>query len=193
MVHKPREYTEPSTHPLETHPEYVQAIGMVALEAVAMELRLANLLARMLGLPSRIGQAIYLTPKSETSRLEILQNAAHARLAVSPSKRDSYLGKQKMRALKDVNDICGRAKSLILKRHRIVHDEWNYSDKEKKVTRRVIDGVPGRERIAVPKTEIDDLVRSMRVLIDDALDLTNSFRNHPPFMASLRNDSTNSG
>lgn len=193
MVHKPREYTEPSTHPLEDHSEYVKAIGMVALEAVAMELRLANLLATMLGLPQRIGQAIYLTPKSETTRIEILRNAAHSRLAVSPSKKNSMLGKQMIKALSDVNKICSRAQDIINQRHRTIHDEWNYSDTEKKVTRRMIDGVPGRARVPVPKTEIDDLIRRMRELIDDALDLTNSFRDHPPFMASLRIDSTNSG
>jgi len=193
MVHKPREYTEPTTHPLEEHPDYVRAIGMVSLEAVAIELRMANLLARMLGLPPRIGQAIYLTPKSETTRIEILRNAAHSRLAVSPSRKKSVLGRQMTKALADVNRICGRAQGLINLRHRMIHDEWNYSDKEKNVTRRQIDGVPGRQRVPTPKKEIDDLIEKMRVLIDDVLVLTTAFRDHPPFMANMRSDLAKSG
>jgi hypothetical protein len=193
MVHKLREQDEPSVHPLEDHPKYVRAIGMVALETNALELRLADLLARMLFLPLRIGQAIYLSPKAEQTRIDILRNAAHARLAVSESKRNTTLGKQKTRALKDVMAIAKRAEALIRERHRIIHDEWNFSDIEKKVTRKLLDGRPGRERVPTRKREIDTLIQKLRVLIDETYELALSFKEHPPFMANLKSDSRNSG
>jgi hypothetical protein len=145
MGGKSREPPSPSTHPLEDHPEYVQAIGMVSLETIALELRLATLLARALSIPVRVGQAIYLTPKAEATRIDVLRNATHAAFHVSPSKRESSLGRQKARALKDINAIAVKADKLIRERHRVIHDEWNYSDTEKKVTRRLIDGRLGRE------------------------------------------------
>ena len=80
---------EPSEHALEGHPEYVKSIGMVSLEAIALELRLALLLARMLSIPLKTAQAIYLTPKAEQTRLDILRNAAHAEFSVTPSKANS--------------------------------------------------------------------------------------------------------
>lgn len=192
MAHKPREESAPSYHPLEDHPEYVKAIGMVALETIALELRLANLLARMLDIPLRIGQAIYLSPKAEQTRLDILRNAARSRLGVSPSKANTALGKQKRKSLSDVLKIVGRAQSLIGERHRVVHDEWNYSEAEKRVTRKMIDGTPGRPRTPASKDDMDALILKMRQLIDDAQELAVSFSKHPPFMADMRNDSTNS-
>ena len=190
MPHRPREQRNPTTHPLEDHPDYVGAIGMVALETIALEIRLANLLAGTLGLPPRIGQAIYLSPKAEQTRLDILKNAAKSRLSVSPRKKDTSLGRQQTAALERVNDIVNRAQALIGERHRVVHDEWNYSETEEKVTRKRVEGKPGNPRVPTPRSEIDTLIRKLRVLIDDAHDLTESFRKHPPFMADLRKDST---
>jgi hypothetical protein len=191
MVHKLRERPAPSTHPLEDHPDYVNAIGMVSLETIALEIRLANLLARMIGVPLRIGQAIYLSPKSEQSRLDILRHTAHSRLAVSPSKKGTMLGRQQTKALDDVISIANRAQALIGDRHRVIHDEWNYSDKEKKITRKRVDGKPGNPRKPTPKTEIESLITKIRSLIDDAYSLANSFRENPPFIYNLKSDPTN--
>jgi len=90
---KTKKAQSPSSHPLEEHPAYVQAIGMVCLEEVALELRLSLLLARLLAIPLRTANAIYLTPKAEQTRLDILRNVAHAHLSVSPSAAKSALGK----------------------------------------------------------------------------------------------------
>lgn len=186
MAHKLRNQVQPSSHPLEDHPKYVRAIGMVSLEAIAMELRLALLFARVMGIPLRTAQAIYLTPKAEQTRFDIFKNAVHAHLAVSPTKKNSVLGKQKTKALKDVLSIISRAEKLIRQRHRVIHDEWNYSDTEKKVTRKLIDGHPGRERTPIKKKDLDILIESMRVIIDDAYDLAKAYSEHPPFMVSLK-------
>tara|TARA_R110000868_G_scaffold2930_2_gene19917 strand:+ start:481 stop:981 length:501 start_codon:yes stop_codon:yes gene_type:complete len=166
---------------------------MVSLETIALEIQLAGVLARMIGIPLRIGQAIYLSPKSEHSRLDILRNAAQSRLAVAPGKEKTELGMQQIKALKQVTKIVRRASDLVNRRHRVVHDEWNFSDREKAVTRKKLDGKPGNPRVAIPLTEVGLLVTDMRKLIDDAHALAESFREHPPFMARLKKDSTKSG
>jgi len=78
-------------------------------------------------------------------------------------------------------------------RHRVIHDEWNYSDTEQKVTRRLINGHHGRTRVPFPITELTALIHRMRVLIDDAYDLAQRFREHPPLMANMRRRRTNAG
>lgn len=184
---------EPSTHPLEEKPRYVRAIGMVSLEAIALELRMGSLMARTVGLPTNIARAIYLTPKSEQARIDIFRNAAKARLHVSPSKRNTALGKKKARALRDVMKIIERAETLIRTRHRVIHDDWNVSDDESKVTRRILDGGMGREHIPASLKELKTLIRDMRVIIDNAYELARSFKDDPPYMANLRKSSTKDG
>jgi hypothetical protein len=179
---------KPSRHTLEDQPDYVQAIGMVSLETIALEMQLANLLARTISVPLRIGQAIYLSPKSEQSRLDILKNVSRSRLGVSENKIRSELGKQMTKALDDVNKVINRAQALISHRHRIIHDEWNYSDSENKVTRKKVDGKPGNSRAPIERIEIDNLIQKIRSLIDDVHDLADSFKQYPPFMANMRND-----
>jgi hypothetical protein len=183
----------PSAHNLEDHPQYVKAIGMVSLETVALELRLAMLMARALHLPLRVAQAIYLTPKSEQTRIEIFKNSAKAAFSVPPSRRNTVLSQQKTAALKDINTIIDRAEKLIRQRHRVIHDEWNYSDKERSVTRKLVDGMPGREKEPIRITQITSLINSIRAVIDDAWTLSESYRLHPPLMINLSKDSTNSG
>jgi hypothetical protein len=185
--------TKASTHPLEDHPKYVEAIGMVALEAIALELRFAMLLGRLLAIPQRIARAIYLTPKSEQARLEILRNAAEARLASSPSKRDSPLGRQMSAALKRVIGLQKRALKLIGKRHGVIHDEWNYSPMKGEITRKAVDGKLTPKITKADLKELERLIDQMRDLIDDAYDLAEEFRKDPPFMVDLSIDTTKSG
>jgi hypothetical protein len=143
MTSKPAKYV-PSQTDLVDHPEYVKAIGLISVETIDLEVRLANLFARMVGIPLRIGQAIYLTPKQEQTRMDILRNAANAALSTPPrANPKSALVRQKAEALKKVERIIARGETLIRKRHRVVHDEWTFSEKEKKVTRRLVDGRPG--------------------------------------------------
>ena len=176
-----------STHPLEDHPEYVRAIGMVQLEAVALELRLALLLSRILALPQRIARAIYLTPKSEQVRLEILRNSAEARLS---GRAGAELKRQMDDALKKVIAIQKRAQKVVGKRHGVIHDEWNYSPTRQEIIRKP---VSGQLAVQVTKGDIKELHRlidQMRDLIDDIYDLAEEFRKHPPFMVDLSMDST---
>ena len=63
---------------LEKHPEHTRLIGMIAIETGNLELALADVFARMLSIPLRIGRAVYLTPQASHARLDILKNAARA-------------------------------------------------------------------------------------------------------------------
>ena len=186
MTKVPENDFEPSSHALDSHQDYVAAIGMISLEVVALELRLALLLARTLSIPVRTAQAIYLTPKAEQTRIDILRNVAHAALSVTASKKSSSLGRQKLRALGDINEILNRAERLIRDRHRVIHDEWNYSDSEKVVTRKLIDGRQGREVVPIHIEKLNALIRDIRLLIDDVYALSKCFKASPPTMASVK-------
>jgi hypothetical protein len=187
MAKKSTKPLRPSEHNLTDFPDYVQAIGMISLETVDTELRLANLFSRMIGVPLKVGQAIYLSPKAEQTRFDIFRNAAQARLGVPKANL------RMKDALKKIESILERSEKLIRKRHRVIHDDWGVSSKEKKVTRRLLDGGTGRERTQVDKTELDNHIYALRCLIDDIYDLTEAFREHPPFMVDMQLSATREG
>jgi hypothetical protein len=178
-------YKDASYHNLVAYPEYVKNIGMVALETVDLEIRLANLFGRIIGLTPRKAQAIYFSPKAEQARMDIIRNAAKATFHVTPLQTGS-LARQKRAALEKVEALLERSEKLIRKRHRVIHDEWNISEKEKKVTRRLVGGEPVRPRTPVEIEELTDLIGELRLLIDDVYALSEEFRKHPPTMVSLR-------
>src|ERR1700687_493469 len=92
---------------LEKHPEHVRLIGMIAIETGNLEIALADLFARMLSIPLRIGRAVYLTPQSAQARLDILVNAAKAEF--DRPMRAKVLREQYADAFKQVNTIRNRA------------------------------------------------------------------------------------
>jgi hypothetical protein len=169
---------------LEKHPDHVRFIGMIAIETGNLELALANLFARMLLIPLRIGRAVYLTPQSAQARLHILKNAARAefdRRMRSKTLRDQYAC-----ALKRVIEIHDRANKAINKRHRVVHDSWGFNDDDGEVSRLMIDGDPDRESASAPISELKDQLTSLRKLIADASALARDFYSNPPMMIDLK-------
>ncbi|HMK79377.1 MAG TPA: hypothetical protein VK438_06985 [Xanthobacteraceae bacterium] len=178
---------KPSEHNLTQRPDYVSAIGMVALETVDLEIRLAGLFAAIVGLSSRVAQAIYFSPKAEQARMDILRNAANAAYHVSPSRTGNQ-AKQKRDALLKVETLLKRSEKVIRKRHRVVHDDWNISEKEKTVTRRPVGGELERPRTPVPISDLSDIIKQLRELIDDVYDLSKEFKERPPHMVSLRSE-----
>jgi hypothetical protein len=169
---------------LEQHPEHVRLIGLIAIETGNLELALADLFARMLSIPLRIGRAVYLTPQSSAARLHILKNAARAEF--ERPMRSKILRDQYASALKQVTGIHDRASKAINKRHRVVHDSWGFNDDDMEVSRLMIDGHPDRESAAAPLKELEDQIKSLRKLIDDAGALSRGFYRHPPTMIDLR-------
>jgi hypothetical protein len=146
-----------SVHALESRDDYVRNIGMVALETVDLEIRLANLFGRIVGLTPRKAQAIYFAPKAEQARMDIIRNGAKAVLHVPPSQTGAQ-ARQKRDALKKIEDLLEKSEKLIRKRHRVIHDQWNVSEKEKKVMRRLLGGEVSREAEPVPIEELTDLI-----------------------------------
>jgi hypothetical protein len=183
-----------SRHILSDHVDYVNAIGMVSLETVDLELELAHLFARMLGISLKLGRSIYMSPKAELTRLDIFQNTAEEALSLHHrAKKDSALSQQKIKALQKIKNLLHRSRELIVQRHRVIHDEWDVEGEEKEVRRLRLDGVKGREYEKIPKANLEDHVYKIRALIDDTYDLALDFRKHPPLMVDMGKPKENLG
>lgn len=182
-------------HPLVNHPNYLQAIGTISVETGQLELELSGLFARLLGLTLKVGRAIYLTPKSEQVRLDVLRNAAAAYLAPDKRRRpDSAVERQKARALAKINGILSKAQTAVNSRHRIIHDAWKVSDEGHEISRFPIDGrIEPPEYTAMPLAKLEQQVQSLQVLIAEARALRIDFRDHPPHMVALADHSRKSG
>lgn len=190
MADKPKKL---SRSRLVDHPKHVNAIGMILIETVDLEVQLAALFARMLSISPRIGRAIMLAPKGEQARLDILKHAAEAAFAIGPkTKPDSELAEQKQAALKKVLEVVSKSQKVMNQRHRIVHDEWAVSEENSDIRRIPVTGKLKREEVIVPIKELEDHIRQIRLCIDDAFELTKDFRERPPTMADLRKSSTKS-
>jgi len=177
----------PTKHQLARYPEHVQAIGMISLETVDLELQLALLFSRMLQISPKVGEAIYMSPKSDQARLDVMRNTAHAAFDPGPrSKPDSILEQQKKKALKKMLDIVAQAESVIQYRHRTLHDDWRIERQHKEVQRIQVDGHAARVPTPVSLTELNRQITKMRTLIDDVTILAKEFKAHPPRMVSMK-------
>jgi hypothetical protein len=177
----------PTRHQLSRYPDHVQAIGLIALETVDLELELTVLFSRMLMLLPRVGEAIYMTPKNAQARLDIMRNAAKE--TFRPSKRasvGSLKEKQKAAALKKVLGIIGRAQECMQKRHRALHDDWYISADTKEIKRIQVDGLSDRVGKPIPLPTLKAEIKSLRTLIDDVTKLAKEFKEKPPQLVSMR-------
>jgi hypothetical protein len=177
----------PTQHQLARHPDHVKAIGMIALETVDLELELAILFSSMLHISRKIGEAIYMSPRGDQARLDMMRNAAHVAFD-SNAKKDpkSELEQQKKDALKKVLALIKRAQTAITYRHRTMHDEWKVEGEFKDISRIMIDGKLDRPPTLVPLEDLKREIRTLRALIDDITALANQFRKKPPLLVSMR-------
>jgi hypothetical protein len=174
-------------HQLAKHPEYVTAIGMIALEIVDLELELSVLFSRMLMVSPKVAEAIYMTPKNDRARLDILQNAAEALFATkSKNTPSSVLAKQKIEARNRVLAIVKRCRAVIEERHRVVHDDWYISSETQEIKTMMVDGRLAGAGTKVTLDELKTIIQSLRRLIDDITKLAEEFKTNPPLMVSLR-------
>jgi hypothetical protein len=159
---------------LEDYPDHVKAIGMISIENANLEFAMAGLFGRTCFIPLRIALAIYLTPKSAIARLEIFQNAA--KVALRPRGDEDHRKKLRV-SLRKVNRIAERAKTVIGKRHGIIHDAWGVDRESKEVLR----APPARPILdqKVPLKELKELISEFRRLIDDVDALRDEFRDSP--------------
>jgi hypothetical protein len=167
---------------LQEFPDHVRAIGMISIENGNLEDAMGALFSRVIMVNLRVGLSVYMTPKAAIPRIEILENAAKTVF------RDRGADEQKERlagALKNVLNICGRAKSLVGKRHRIVHDGWGV-DHETREVQRFAPGSWKGEQVSLSELEV--IIKDYRHLIDDTLDFAEELRAHPPQMVSMQRE-----
>jgi hypothetical protein len=164
---KPKGRTGQST--LEKIPDHVRAIGMISIENGNLEDAMGALFAEVIIVPHRVGLAIYMTPRSEYARIEILRNAAKA----AYSARDANRQKKQLR---HVLNICERALKLVGKRHTQIHHGWGAD--ESGAVQRFVPGTWVGEN--VPLSTLSNIIEDYRRLIEDTTRLALHLREHPP-------------
>lgn len=181
---------------LDDHPEFVKAIGMISIENANLELALADLLAAVLIMPKRVAHAIYFTPRASALRVEILAEAAKARLVRRlKAPPDHPLEVQKREAQQKVERITKRTYAVIQRRHDVMHDAWGVDHEmdDKPVMRQKIGRAIFIDAIPVPLQTLLDLIRDFRALIEEVMSVTGELRREPATMIDLTKPSTKSG
>jgi hypothetical protein len=146
--------------PLENHPKYVHAIGMISIENASLESLLGELLGALLGIHLHIGHTLYFTPRSAIARLDLLANVA----AESIGKHLKLLAK--------VRAIIKRSKAAIGKRHDIIHSLWAETEYGEDIGVARI-SFPEWGGVEVPLTALNELIRDFRILIEEVEPLIN--------------------
>jgi hypothetical protein len=139
---------------LEDHPEYARAIGMISVEIANLEIMLGDLLGALLHIDYRIGEIVYLTPKSAIGRIAILDNVLEASLATDSKQR------------KHIETMLSKAKKYIGKRHDVIHGAWGVNSENRQQV--VSANLPLSDEIEGIKTvqlsDLTDLLKSIRIL-----------------------------
>ena len=143
-------------------PEHVRAIGLITIEVTNLEHALGTLLAAIIDAPEDFGHIIYLTPKAAIARLEVLENLSEYLLV-----KESELGKL-------LQSIIKRAKSIIGKRHRIVHGCWGISEGAVSVYNVPPKEDEGPEVYTVEK--LQRVVSDIRDLVEEVAEMVKSQR-----------------
>jgi hypothetical protein len=145
-------------------PEHLRGIGLIAVEVTNLEHSLGTLLAAIIDAPEDFGHIIYLTPKAAIARLEVLENLSEYLLV-----KDSKLGKL-------LQSIIKRAKSIIGKRHRIVHGCWGITDGVVSVY-----SVPPKETETPEPYTVEQLQRvvtDIRDVVEEVAEMIKNLRIH---------------
>ena len=140
--------------PLEKHPKFVHAIGMITIENASLESMLAELLGATLGIHLEIGRALFFTPKAAIARVDLIENVASASLANHPD------------VLTKVRAITKRSKAVMGKRHKLIHSIWGVDEFE---TEEVFSISPlGLDGGEISLETLNDIVRDFRLLVEEA-------------------------
>jgi len=165
---------------LEEHPEHVRAVGMISIESGSLDIVLTQLLAATLGVSESIANAIYLTPRSASARIEIFQNIVT--FALENVKTDDVEGRQLKRLYEKINEkrtkrrrriesLLARARAIADKRNIIIHEGWGVDKTTSTIIRRRLPIKPGSKATPVPLGYLTEIIRDLRVLVDDVIDL----------------------
>ncbi len=132
-------------------PDIAQAIGMVNIELSNMEFHFAQLLSQITGLNFNIALAVYFTPKANIARLEVIQNVA------------ALVFKPEDKKLSEIEGFLRKAKSVMGRRHELIHSSWVGGQSEVYAWNPPRDGIA--DMLSKPKKvgEITNLVHDIRV------------------------------
>jgi hypothetical protein len=170
---------------LENRPEYVHAIGMISIENANLEMALSDLLAAVLHVRRDVGRAIYFEPRAALLRVDILNAAACSRLRPKQEGDRFYENElAKADALKQAVSIVKRAKSVIGRRHEVIHDAWGGEDTTGEVRRASLPLTGTGE--PAPISTLNNLIRDLRKVIVDTTNLSALLRQKPPTLIDLR-------
>lgn len=136
---------------LERFPDHVKAIGMISVEVANLDIHLGFLFSVILRIPYNVGREIFLTPKSASARLELLETAFRGMIV------DGSVGR------KHLETIHKRAANIINKRHSMMHDSWGMNE-EGLVVR---GSIRNNEKTPVPLNELEKVIADIRSLIQD--------------------------
>jgi hypothetical protein len=154
---------------LEHRSEHVHAIGMISILNANLEEALGELLARVLHIRVEVGKAIYLTPKSAFARLEILEAAAKARLRPK-EEGDTFNENEEGKAatLQRVLQVVPRARGVIGRLHKVMHDAWGIETGTTIVARVSLPLAQKNAAVPAPIKTFFDLIRDIQGVINDA-------------------------
>jgi hypothetical protein len=174
---------------LTKHPDFVNAIGMVSVENANLEAALADLFAAVLHIREEVGRAVYFAPRAAFLRIEILEAAARSRLRPK-RKGDRFYENEpgKAAALKQVTNIIASAKSVVGRRHEVIHDAWGVDDETGQVTRGAHPATPDQMRRETIGT-LNALLHDLRSVIMLAKSVSAKMRRAPPTLIDLRLES----
>jgi hypothetical protein len=186
MAKKPKKLIGYFQSALVDHPDYVNAIGMISIENGNLEMALADLLGVTLHIRVDIARAVYFTPRAAFLRIDILDAAAQSALRPKRGGDRFYENEPaKAAALKAISEVVSKARSVVGRRHAVIHDAWGLSDETGKVQRYTL---PVQEEAG--RTEdistLRSLIRDFRDVITQAKSLAIEFRRKPPTMVDLR-------
>jgi hypothetical protein len=143
---------------LADHSQHVHAIGMISVELANLEMYMGQMLGALIGIDRKLAEIIYLTPKTGFGRIEVLENVVAHVLA------DGSEGQKRLRSL------LGRAKSIMQKRHGLVHVVWVESQSDmSQVYRMPVPIKDPSNAIAVPLQDLTTLVENIRTLTGEIM------------------------
>lgn len=180
MVDEP---TQPdgTIHPiwtvLERQPEYLRAIGTVAVEIVNMEVMLADLMGSVLRISGREAQAVFFAPQATGPRISMLENAIEESLKPWP--------KHKAMAANCIE----RARKYQQRRNDVLHESWGLDAKDGSTVSRSKIPLHQNQKKQVPIIEVYTLVYNIRVLVTNIIHLTELLDADQEFQASPRTQS----
>ena len=126
----------------------------------------------LLHIGEEVARTVYLTPRVAIGRVEILENVAE--LSVT-----NDLAKQ-------VSNVTKRARTLVEKRHRMMHDYWGVDIETGMPSRMAIPQKASKPKKIVSLEELTATIQDIRVLATDARELTAALYASWPPHASLR-------